>query len=520
MAATKQTWTLEGESELRLEVDFDAVVVVVLKQGLCEVLGVELAAGREYAFAGAKVAFYSWHGCQLETRGECASVYQTGPGETTAAAALNAHSYLETRRDEASRAVSAAVAGGVLRCCEGASRAGAAPVAEGASALAPALAAFAAGAGEDSCGRDCRGPRVMVVGPSDSGKSTLAATLLGYAARLGREPTFVDLDPALGDCGAPPGAVAAARVTRETLSVDEGFGSLDCAPLSYWFGYEAPREHPDLYARVVDELAVAVAEKLDGDRSANVAGLVVATSSWVDGDGFASLLRVASAFAVDAVLVLAHDRLFADLRQALPPSVAVAKLPRSGGVVQRDVVHRRRARHRKIHEYFYGPQSHARSLLAKRDDDAALDKLLEATAPPLAPATHELPFRAVRVFKVLAGSKGDDSMLPVGQGSMLEPLQVVAVTVSPVLVHNVLAVCHPAKDGDDAGDDDEHDDAAADAATSPHQHLLGCAAAGFVVVTNVNVEAQTITLLGPCSGDLPSRNLLLGKLEWMESNIA
>lgn len=259
---------------------------------------------------------------------------------------------------------------------------------------------------------------------------------------------------------------------------------------------------------------------MDGDRSANVAGLVVATSSWVDGDGFASLLRVASAFAVDAVLVLAHDRLFADLRQALPPSVAVAKLPRSGGVVQRDVVHRRRAKHRKIHEYFYGPQSHARSLLAKKDDDAALDKLLEATAPPLAPATHELPFRAVRVFKVLAGSTGDDSMLPVGQGSMLEPLQVVAVTVSPALVHNVLAVCHPARDGDDAGDDDDNDDAAADAATSPHQHLLGCAAAGFVVVTNVNVEAQTITLLGPCSGDLPSRNLLLGKLEWMESNIA
>ncbi|KAH8079582.1 hypothetical protein JL720_9329 [Aureococcus anophagefferens] len=518
MAATKQTWTLEGESELRLEVDFDAVVVVVLKQGLCEVLGVELAAGREYAFAGAKVALYSWHGCQLETRGECASVYQTGPGETTAAAALNAHSYLETRRDEASRAVSAAVAGGVLRCCEGASRAGPRP--------SPRARARSRRRSRRSPRRwrglvaRLPGPRVMVVGPSDSGKSTLAATLLGYAARLGREPTFVELDPALGDCGAPPGAVAAARVTRETLSVDEGFGSLDCAPLSYWFGYEAPREHPDLYARVVDELAVAVAEKLDGDRSANVAGLVVATSSWVDGDGFASLLRVASAFAVDAVLVLAHDRLFADLRQALPPSVAVAELPRSGGVVQRDVVHRRRAKHRKIHEYFYGPQSHARSLLAKKDDDAALDKLLEATAPPLAPATHELPFRAVRVFKVLAGSTGDDSMLPVGQGSMLEPLQVVAVTVSPVLVHNVLAVCHPARDGDDAGDDDEHDDAAADAATSPHQHLLGCAAAGFVVVTNVNVEAQTITLLGPCSGDLPSRNLLLGKLEWMESNIA
>ena len=47
-----------------------------------------------------------------------------------------------------------------------------------------------------------------------------------------------------------------------------------------------------------------------------MSGLIINSSGWVDGDGFQSLLRIASAFSVDCVLVLAHDRLVADLRAA------------------------------------------------------------------------------------------------------------------------------------------------------------------------------------------------------------
>ena len=39
-----------------------------------------------------------------------------------------------------------------------------------------------------------RGPRVMVVGPTDVGKSTLCKILLNYAVRVNRAPIFVDLD--------------------------------------------------------------------------------------------------------------------------------------------------------------------------------------------------------------------------------------------------------------------------------------------------------------------------------------
>lgn len=38
------------------------------------------------------------------------------------------------------------------------------------------------------------GPIVMVVGPTDVGKSTVCRILLNYAVRQGRRPIYVDLD--------------------------------------------------------------------------------------------------------------------------------------------------------------------------------------------------------------------------------------------------------------------------------------------------------------------------------------
>ena len=404
-----QTLVLQGESELRLEVDFDKIVVVTVKEGIAEVLGLELAQGKEYAFAGAKVAIYTWFGARVEVVGETTSCYATGRGETTQHATLNAHSYLETRRDEAARKVSEAIAGASYKACDAGlsiAKGDKAPPTGDASALSGVCADY-----QKACAptKDCRGPRVLVCGPTDSGKSTLCATLCAYAARLGREPLFVDLDPGLGDCGAPPGAIAACRVVREHATVQEGcVGGVDDAPLAFWLGRTEPQDHGELYDHVVEQLAKACAERLHADRNLDVSGLIINTSGWVDGDGFQSLLRMCSAFSVDCVLVLAHDRLFADLRAALPRTVAVAKLARSGGVVQREPAHKRRARNKKVHEYFYGPQSHVRGLFSKNADSSILEKVW----PPLAPSTHELPFKKVKVYQIMAGAVRDDAMLP------------------------------------------------------------------------------------------------------------
>ena len=41
---------------------------------------------------------------------------------------------------------------------------------------------------------DQMGPRVMILGPPDSGKSSLSKILLNYAVKASRAPLFVDLD--------------------------------------------------------------------------------------------------------------------------------------------------------------------------------------------------------------------------------------------------------------------------------------------------------------------------------------
>ena len=46
-----------------------------------------------------------------------------------------------------------------------------------------------------------QGPRVVVAGPTDSGKSSLCRMLLNWAVRAQHQPTYVDLD--IGECAAP-----------------------------------------------------------------------------------------------------------------------------------------------------------------------------------------------------------------------------------------------------------------------------------------------------------------------------
>lgn len=49
------------------------------------------------------------------------------------------------------------------------------------------------------------GPRVMVVGPTDTGKSTVCRILLNYAVRSenGHKPAFIDLDVGQGTVSVP-----------------------------------------------------------------------------------------------------------------------------------------------------------------------------------------------------------------------------------------------------------------------------------------------------------------------------
>ncbi len=56
---------------------------------------------------------------------------------------------------------------------------------------------------EEKKRKDARGPRLMIAGPTDVGKSTYCKILLNYAVRRGRRPTYVDLDVGQGSISVP-----------------------------------------------------------------------------------------------------------------------------------------------------------------------------------------------------------------------------------------------------------------------------------------------------------------------------
>lgn len=82
-----------------------------------------------------------------------------------------------------------------------------------------------------------QGPRVIVVGPTDSGKSTLARMLLSWAAKQGWKPTFVDLDIGQGSITIP-GCIAATPIE---LPIDPVEGIPLDMPLVYFHGHTTPR---------------------------------------------------------------------------------------------------------------------------------------------------------------------------------------------------------------------------------------------------------------------------------------
>lgn len=127
---------LKAETELRLEIPHSSsgslTCTLTLRKGSCELWGLELALNHPYALTGgAKLALFTWHGCVVDVECDNLEISYTSDETNANVAFVNTHAQLEALRDEA-----------------------------------------LASQGE--------GPRVLIVGPAESGKSSLARVLIAY----------------------------------------------------------------------------------------------------------------------------------------------------------------------------------------------------------------------------------------------------------------------------------------------------------------------------------------------------
>ena len=128
------------------------------------------------------------------------------------------------------------------------------------------------------------GPRILILGPENAGKTSLVKLLTAHAIRSGRQPVAVNLDPKEGLLS-PPGTLSAAAFAS-IIDVEEGWGSSPTdgptqvpvkVPLVYYYGMASPEEKTELYKPLVQRLALSVMSRLNEDMEAKVTGCIIDT---------------------------------------------------------------------------------------------------------------------------------------------------------------------------------------------------------------------------------------------------
>jgi polyribonucleotide 5'-hydroxyl-kinase len=168
---------------------------------------------------------------------------------------------------------------------------------------------------------DGEGPRVLVVGPHDVGKTSLCKILVSYSLRQGGNPIYVSLDTtevskqnrkyyikthvqSLKGAITMPGTVTATCISN-IIDVEEGFGSSattaasmgsSTMPLAYYYGFENPSENVKLYKLVSSQLAKAIRNRMTVDDECRTSGFIIDTAGLIDQVGYDIIQHVIEEF--------------------------------------------------------------------------------------------------------------------------------------------------------------------------------------------------------------------------------
>ncbi|XP_046846682.1 protein CLP1 homolog [Xenia sp. Carnegie-2017] len=416
-------WNLEREQELRFEVPEPGDSLgslsaeLALLKGQAEVFGTELVLHKKVQFKpGSKIAVFTWDGCIIEITGAVEGAYVSR--ETPMLMYLNLHAALDQMREKARKN--------------------------------PGLT----------------GPRIMITGPADVGKSTLCRILLNYAVRMGRRPIYCDLDVGQGTISIP-GSTGALLIERPA-DIEEGFPVH--APLFYHFGHVTPADNLKYYDVLTSQIAKVVQQRFEKNNEARIGGVVINTCGWVTGGGYKMLVHAAKVFNVNVIVVLDQERLYNELKKQFNDDVEVLHLPKSGGVVTRSKQFRKHSRNERIRQYFYGVKNN------------------------FYPHTFELKFSDVKIFKIGAPAV-PDSCLPIGMQKDDIETKLVPMQPGKDLLHCVMGLSM---------------------ATDLDEDLLRTNLAGYIVITDIDMERQQFKILSPAPRPLPRNFLLLSDVKFMD----
>lgn len=449
-------------SEWRFEVSGSSHIgksqhlIVKLLSGTAEIFGTELAVGIEYTFTSVKSAIYTWHGCELEYSASGSDLSEYSSDETPMTVYANLHFALEKARIQ------------------------------------------------NQMMNVSRPPNVLILGATDSGKTSLSKILCSYANKQQRFPMYVNLDPCEGVFSVP-GGLSAAPIS-DVLDVEDGWGSSQTngpaalhpkQPLVYFYGLESPLTNVKYYKNAVSRLAIGVSARLSKDAAVRNSGLMIDTSGDIvkeKDQGYSIVASIVADFEVNCIVVVGNERLYSDMAKRFKdktPQVTVVKVPRSGGCVDREASFMRACQSKTIREYFYG------------------SPLKES----LAPYTVTIDFSLITVYRVAEEkSLQNFSVLPIDEDTVVANTtttatssssssaaanQLIQLEPSSILQNCVMAMLNAQR-------------------TDPPEVLVQSEVIGFVHVVEADDSKRKMKVLMAVPGRLPSRPFIIGDFKYHE----
>jgi polynucleotide 5'-hydroxyl-kinase GRC3/NOL9 len=168
---------------------------------------------------------------------------------------------------------------------------------------------------------------IMIVGPTDSGKSSLSTYIMNQAIRAGLRPAVIDADIGQGDL-APPGVIGCGIVEKQILDIKE-------VSTKYFafVGDINPTGYDRLISRSVKSLRNKIAMGKEGLSKIDL--VVINTDGYITGSGLLGKIAIANNVHPDIIICLSEGTpdlcmlIQAGIHSKFVPSLLYARSPLS-----------------------------------------------------------------------------------------------------------------------------------------------------------------------------------------------
>ncbi|KAG0655645.1 Cleavage polyadenylation factor subunit clp1 [Monosporozyma unispora] len=328
------------------------------------------------------------------------------------------------------------------------------------------------------------GPKMLILGDHNTGKTSLARTLSSYSIKnIAYQPMFINLDPGQ-PIVSPPGCLMATPIS-DLIDLQSPFWNESLTsgatklhsrqPLLKCFGLENIEENIEWYKESATQLLNSVVQRLINDSLVQRSGCIIDTPScfYEEYDKFKDILKaIINKLDVDVIVILTNNNEDLSLdNESINELIDTTKctpikLPTLSGVIPNDDAYKRLLQRLALRDYFYGDSTTV-----------------------LSPYVTSCDFTDLIIWRFPATL--DQEQAPT-------PLFLLPVTVDQSsLQHAIVAISYSPK-------------------RANPEEIVKSSIMGFALITEVNEKRQKCKLLLPVPGTLPKNALVLTSYRYLE----